>query len=176
VEVAATARAERPRDEAVFAMLRPLTVSCVQSTTASPASVWAALQAAPRWPEVLHDLAEARLQPDGVLAVGAEIVTRAWPGTAAVDMSYRVSAAEAPRHLVITSETAQFRTRTEYTIEAADGGARLSITGQSEPVRWLHRVSTTLARVPYTQFMTAWLQTRSRALLALAERIEAERS
>jgi hypothetical protein len=79
--------------------------------------------------------------------------------------------AQPPHRLVIAAEGGEFRSRVEYSIEAApEGGARVRVTARAEPVRWLHRVSTSFARTPYTQFFTVSLQTRLRALLALAER------
>ena len=68
-------------------MLGRITVTRTFATAASPSAVWAALEAAPRWPEVLTDLIEARIEPDGVLAAGAVIRTRARPGTKAVDLN-----------------------------------------------------------------------------------------
>jgi hypothetical protein len=51
-------------------MLGSLTATRTFATSASPSAVWAALEAAPRWPEVLTDLVAARIEPDGVLAEG----------------------------------------------------------------------------------------------------------
>ena len=82
-------------------MLGRITVTHTFTTTATPTAVWAALEAAPRWPEVLTDLVSARIEPDGVLAEGAIIRTVAKPGTRAVDMTYRVTAADPRLHLAI---------------------------------------------------------------------------
>jgi hypothetical protein len=153
-------------------MLGRITVTHTFTTTASPSAVWAALEGAPRWPEVLTDLIAARIEPDGVLAEGAIIRTVAKPGTQAVDMTYRVTAADPRLHLAIESEAAAFRARTDYTIASFVTGARVTVTSQVEPVWWLHKITTALARRAYTRQFQTMMEARMRPMLALAERIQ----
>ena len=153
-------------------MLGRITISRTFPTTASPSAVWAALEAAPRWPEVLNDLVEARIEPSGELVTGAEIRTVAKPGTRAVDMVYRVVAADPRLHLAIESGTDDFRARTDYAIDAFATGARVTVTSAVEPVRWLHRITTALARPAYTRQFEATMDARMLPMLALAERIQ----
>ena len=154
-------------------MLGRLTVTRTFSTTASPSAVWDALEAAPRWPEVLTDLIEARIAPDGVLAEGATIHTVAKPGTRAVDMTYRVVAADPRLSLTIEADkVGEFRARSEYLIEPFAAGARVTLTSQVEPVRWLHRIGVALARRSYTRQFEAALELRMRPMLMLAERMQ----
>jgi hypothetical protein len=152
-------------------MLGRITVTRTFATTASPSAVWAALEAAPRWPEVLTDLIEARIEPDGVLAAGAVIRTHARPGTKAVDMTYHVTAAEPRLGLTIETASNDFRAQTEYRIDAFASGARVTLTAVAEPVRWLHKLTTQLARRSYTAQLETALESRMRPMLTLAERI-----
>jgi carbon monoxide dehydrogenase subunit G len=156
-------------------MLGRIRITETFSTAASPAAVWAALEAAPRWPQVQSDLIEARIEPDGVLAAGATIRTKAKPGTAAVDMSYRVVEAQRPNRLTIEAPAAgHFRSRTEYRIEPEGAGTRLTISAAVEPVLWLHKITTQLARGWYTRQLSENLRTRTGSLLALAGEIAAQ--
>ena len=141
------------------------------STSAPPAAVWAALEAAPRWPEVLDELTEARIEPDGKLAVGAVMRSFAKPGSDAADMAYRVVAAKRPRHLAIEAMVGNFRSRAEYAIEESDGGATVTLAAAIEPTRPLDKVIVLLAQKRYLGQFKAGLQKRMRALLTLAERI-----
>ena len=153
-------------------MLGRIIISLDFPTSAPRSAVWAALEAAPLWPDVQPDLAEARIDPDGVLAPGATIRTRAKPGTRAVDMTYRVLEAEKPRRLAIETAVAlHFRARTEYLIEADGEGARVILTSRIDPVHWLHKITTALERRWYTEQMTNNLKARIRPLLMLAERM-----
>lgn len=153
-------------------MLGRITVTHTFTTTASPTAVWSALEAAPRWPEVLTDLVSARIEPDGVLAEGAIIRTVAKPGTRAVDMTYRVTAADPRLHLAIESQADAFRARTGYAIASFVSGARVTVTSEVEPVWWLHRITTELARRSYTKQLEAVMEARMRPMLTLAERIQ----
>ena len=113
-------------------MLGRIVIAHAFLTFAPPAAVWAALEAAPRWPEVLDDLIEARIEPDGVLAAGAVMRVKARPGTQAIDMSYDVIAAEPPRRLAIQAGAAgQFRSRAEYTIEPDGTGSRVAFKAEA---------------------------------------------
>jgi hypothetical protein len=153
-------------------MLGRITVSHTFTTTASPTAVWAALEAAPRWPEELKDLLEARIEPDGVLAEGAIIRTVAKRGTQAINMTYRVTVADPRLHLAFESEADDFRARTDYAIAAFVRGARVTVTSVIEPVWWLHRVTTALARRSYSSQFEAMMHARVPPMLALAERIQ----
>lgn len=141
------------------------------STSAPPQAVWAALEAAPRWPEVLDDLTEARIEPNGKLAVGAVMRSFAKPGTDWADMTYRVVAAKRPRHLAVEAEVGHFRSRADYAIEASDGGATVTLAAAIEPTRPLDKIIVVLARRRYLGQFKAGLQKRMRAMLTLAERI-----
>jgi Polyketide cyclase / dehydrase and lipid transport len=154
-------------------MLGRITVTRMFSTSATPSAVWAALEATPRWPEVLPDLVSARIEPDGVLANGATIHTVAKPGTRAIDMSYSVVAAEPRLRLVIESAVpGQFRARSEYLIDTFASGTRIVVTSHVEPVRWLHRIVTALMPGTYAKQLEAALELRLRPMLTLAERIQ----
>jgi len=153
-------------------MLGRITVSRIFSTAASPSAVWTALESAPRWPELLTDLVSARIEPDGRLVTGAVIRTVARPGTRAADMTYRVVAADPRLHLAIESGTDDFRARTDYAIDAFASGSRITVTSEAEPVRWLHKITTALARRAYTRQFEAIMEARMLPMLALAERIQ----
>ena len=159
-------------------MLGRIAVNLVFPTSAPPAAVWAALESPQRWPEVQFDLIDARIEPDGVLRQGATIRTWARPGTAAVDMSYQVVEAQKPSRLAIEMGGGglHFRGRTEYTTEADGAGSRVTITSDVEPVLWLHKITTALARGWYTALMTANMRARIQPALTLAERIASERA
>jgi hypothetical protein len=149
-----------------------ITVTLAFTTVAPPAAVWAALEAAPRWPEVLDDLVSARIEPDGVLAVGAVMRSFAKRGTQAADMAYRVVAAERPRHLAIEAALGHFRSHASYEIEAdSDGGAQVILTAGVEPTRALKKVIMLLSRRRYLGKLKAAVDQRMRAMLTLAERI-----
>jgi len=154
-------------------MLGRITVNLVFPTSAPPEAVWAALESPQRWQ---YDLIKACIEPDGLLRAGATIRTWARPGTAAVDMSYRVVDAQKPSRLAIEvgGATFHFRGRTEYFIEADGAGSRVTIKSDIEPVLWLHKVTTALARGWYTALMTASMRARIQPALTLAERIANE--
>ena len=141
------------------------------STSAPPSAVWAALEAAPRWPEVLDDLTEARIEPNGELVVGAVMRSFAKPGTDWTDMTYRVVAAKRPRHLTIETTVGHCRSRADYAIEASDGGATVTLAAALEPMRALDKVILFVAGRRYLGQFKAELQKRMRAMLTLAERI-----
>jgi hypothetical protein len=154
-------------------MFGTITVTRSFATSASPSAVWAALEAAPRWPEVLTDLVEARIEPDGVLAEGAIIRTVVKPGMNVVDMTYHVVAADPRLSLTIDSEIpGRARARTEYLIDPFAAGTRVQLTSRIEPIRWLHRFGVALARSAYTRQFEAALEVRMLPMLALAERMQ----
>jgi hypothetical protein len=135
--------------------------------------VWDALEAAPRWPEVLTDLVEAHIEPNGMLVEGAMIRTVAKAGTNAVDMTYRVVAADPRLSLIIESEIPkQARARSEYLIEPFAAGTRVTLTSRIEPIRWLYRLAVVLARPAYIRQFEAGLDMRMLPMLALAERLQ----
>jgi hypothetical protein len=152
-------------------MASSIAMTLTFSTSAPPQAVWAALEAAPRWPEVLDDLAEARIEPDGKLAVGAVMRSFAKPGTDWADMTYRVVAARRPRHLAIETTVGHCRSRADYAIEASEGGATVTLAAAIEPMRALDKVILFLAGRRYRGQFKAELQKRMRAMLTLAERI-----
>ena len=158
-------------------MLGKIVTTLTFPTTAPPDAVWAALEATARWPEVQPDIICATIEPDGALTAGGTIRTWAKPGTAAVDMEYRVTEAEKPRRLVVESggTPLHFRARTEYDIVADGTGARVTLTCKVEPVLWLHKITTAFARRWYTEQFATNLKSRMGPLLVLAERIAAER-
>jgi hypothetical protein len=156
-------------------MPNPITATRVFETAAPAAAVWAALENALRWPEVLTDLVAARIEPDGVLRAGAILSTIARPGTQARDMRYRVVAAAAPHRLSIESAVGgPFRARTDYAIAPLAAGARVTVTSAVEAEGFLGKVLMALRRAAHTRQLEASLDARVPALLALAERIAAE--
>ena len=85
-------------------------------------------------------------------------------------MSYRVVEAERPSRLKIEAASAgHFRSRTEYRIEPDGDGTRLTISAEVEPVLWLHKITTQLARGWYARQLSENLRARTGPLLALAE-------
>src|SRR5262245_16826160 len=121
-------------------MPNSITMTLTFSTSAPPSAVWAALESAPRWPEVLDDLTAARIEPNGKLVVGAVMRSFAKPGTEAADMAYKVVAAKRPRHLAIQAIVGNFRSRADYAIDASDGGAKVTLAAAIEPMRALDKV------------------------------------
>jgi hypothetical protein len=152
-----------------------ISVTLTISTTAPPSMVWAALEAAPRWREVLDGLASARIEPDGMLRAGAVMRSFAKPGSAAADMAYRVVAARRPRHLAIEAEVGHYRSRAVYDIEALPDGAQVTLTAEIVPTRGLDRIIAFLARRRYIGKFRAETRKRLRGLMTLAERIATER-
>jgi hypothetical protein len=156
-------------------MLGRFTIAQTFLTTAAPAAVWAAIEDAPRWPLALTDLADARIEPNGVLAPGAVIHTVAKPGTAAVDMTYDVVQAENPHRLAIeTRASGTFYARTEYLIEPEGTGARVSVTTVAEPLHWLHKLTVALRQRWYADYFANTMSARVQAMLALAEQNAAQ--
>jgi hypothetical protein len=148
-----------------------ISVTLTISTTAPPAAVWAALEAAPRWPEVLTDLASARIEPDGVLRAGAVMRSFAKPDTQAADMVYRVVEARRPHHLAIEAEVGNFRSRAAYDIETIEDGAQITLTAEIMPTRGIDRLIMALARRRYIGKFHAETKRRMRAMVTLAEQI-----
>jgi Polyketide cyclase / dehydrase and lipid transport len=157
-------------------MPRPIAVTLTVSTVAPPTAVWAALEAAPRWPEVLDDLAAARLEPEGVLQAGAVMRSFAKPDADAADMTYRVVAAKRPRHLEIEAEVGNFRSSASYRIEGNRDGSRVTLTAAVEGLRGIDRIIAAFARKRYLGSFKAGVERRLRAMLTLAERIAQEKN
>jgi len=151
-----------------------ISVTLTVATTAPPSAVWAALEAAPRWREVLSDLASARIEPDGVLRAGAVMRSFTKPDSEAADMAYRVVEARRPRRLAIEAEVGHYRSRAVYDIEKTADGAQVVLTAEILPTRGIDRIITFLARRRYIGKFRAQMHQRARALLTLAERIADE--
>lgn len=143
------------------------------TTTAPPAAVWEALASPQRWPEVLPDLREGLIEPPGSLRDGAIIRTFARPGTKAVDMTYQVTQAEAPRQLSFRSEGKDWRGATDYTIEA-DGMTRVTLGVTIEPKTFWPRLVVRLWRSVYLEQLATNARPRMLAMLKLAETIARE--
>jgi uncharacterized protein YndB with AHSA1/START domain len=142
-------------------------------STASPEAVWSALETVTRWREVIPDLRSARLEPDGRLEAGGVIHTVTGPAAAPVDMEYRVIAAQAPRHLLLETETYDWLGRTDYTIAPQDKGAHLTVVSTLEVTGMLLRLQMLAVGRTLNKQREAALRARTAALLALAERIAA---
>jgi hypothetical protein len=154
-------------------MFEPIKTTITLSAAASSEAVWAALTDATRWPEVLPDLAEGRILPDGKLAPGATLETRAVPDSSVVDMSYRVIAADSPRRLVLESAANGFRAHTEYVLAPGDDGSNVTdvtITTHIMPIGIPNRLSVALRRAQYVAQIEKSVRRRTAALLTLAER------
>jgi len=146
-------------------------VSVTLTTAASPAAVWSAYEQAPRWPEVLTDLVEARIEPDGKLVAGAVIRSRAQPNTGAADMRYDVIDAVPAQTLVLASHWKGLRGRTHYTFEAIGDGARVTVSSEMTAESLIGRIIMAFWRSHYATQLVSSLQTRTQALLNLAERM-----
>ncbi len=148
----------------------PIAAAISLTTPAPPAMVWRAFEAAPRWPEVLRDIAEAWIDPDGRLIPGAVMRSRAVPGTMAVDMAYRVDETEPPHRLVTTSRAAGFTARADYRF-APDpaGGTQITLTAAVLAERASMRLYIAFTRPRHTEMVEASLRRRLQAMLTLAE-------
>jgi uncharacterized protein YndB with AHSA1/START domain len=136
--------------------------------------VWAAFTDAARWPEVLTDLASARIDPDGTLAAGAVIQTVALPDRNVIDMSYRVLDADHPHRLVLESSADGFSARTIYKFRAAgpDTGTEVTVTAVVTPERLGGKITATLWPQKYNEHIERSIRRRTTALLELADRNE----
>jgi hypothetical protein len=145
--------------------------SVTLTTAASPAAVWSAFEEAPRWPEVLADLLEARIAPDGKLAPGAVIRSKARPNTRAVDMRYDVIEAVPAQSLILASHWKGLRGRTRYLFEPIGDGTRITVASEMATENLIGRLVMAFWRAQYATQLVASLQTRTQALLNLAERM-----
>jgi uncharacterized protein YndB with AHSA1/START domain len=153
-------------------MFRPLSATVTLTSPAPPDNVWAAFTDAARWPEVLTDLASARIDPDGVLAAGAVIQTLALPDRSVIDMSYRVIDAHRPHRLVLESSADGFSARTIYEFKAAapDMGTEVTVTAVVTPERLGGKITSTLWPHKYNEHIERSIRRRTTALLELANK------
>lgn len=151
-------------------MLRPLSVSVTLTSPATPAEVWAALADVPRWPEVLSDLASARIDPGGVLTAGATIQTVALPDRNVIDMTYRIAEAVPSRRLVLESRADGFSARTiyEFEVAAAEGGTDVTVTAEVTPEKLGGKIGAALWPHKYNEHIERSIRRRTSALLELA--------
>jgi hypothetical protein len=163
-----TADAEQRMPSPGFGLIK---ASVTLTTAASPAAVWSAFEEAPRWPEVLTDLLEARIEPDGKLVLGAVIRSKARPGSAAVDMRYEVIEAVPAQSLALASRPKGLRARTRYMFEPIGDGARITVSSEMAAENLIGRVVMAYRRERYATQLVASLQKRTQALLNLAERM-----
>jgi hypothetical protein len=159
-------------------MLGPITATVTLTTPAPAQAAWAAFATAERWPEVLPDIAEARIEPNGALAPGATIKTVAQPGRNIIDMSYQVLAVDPQRRLILQSSAVGFRAHTTYDFDSMDdtdtrGGTQVTVTAAITPESVLGRISSVLWRSLFIKQVERSVQRRTAALLELAERIQA---
>jgi len=156
-------------------MFRPLSATATLISPAPPDKVWAALTDATRWPEVLTDLASARIDPDGALAPGATIRTVALPDRNVIDMSYRVIDAEPSQRLVLESSADGFSARTVYEFRAAESGigTEVTVTAVVRPDRFAGKITSTLWPHKYNEHIERSIRRRTTALLELASENDA---
>jgi uncharacterized protein YndB with AHSA1/START domain len=147
----------------------PLTFTQTFSTTASPAAVWRALGSVDLWPKVFATMAHATLEPPGALAAGSLIRTRAVPNSGTADLTYRVAAAEPPKHLVLVIEDEDYTARTEYRIAQDGGETDLVVTSTLDPQGLAQSVRFVLWRARIAPALSANVRERTQALLRLAE-------
>jgi len=148
----------------------PLVVTVTLETDASPDTVWAAFETVSRWPEVIPDIAEGRIVPDGKLESGAVIETRAAPGRPMIDMSYHVVTVEPPHRLVLLSRANGFIALTDYGVRRTEF-TEVTATATVEAERFVGGFSARLMRKSHTEHLTRSVERRLRALLTLAEKM-----
>lgn len=153
-------------------MFRPLSASATLTSPAPPDEVWAAFTDATRWPEVLTDLASARIEPNGVLAAGATIQTIALPDRNVIDMSYRVADAQPSQRLVLESSADGFSAQTIYEFRAAESGTgtEVTVTAVVIPERLGGKITSTLWPHKYNEHIERSIRRRTTTLLELASK------
>ena len=155
----------------------PISATVNLTTDVPREYVWRAFESAPRWPEVLKDVEEAAIEPDGRLIAGAVMRSRAVPGTMAVDMAYHVLTAEPPEHLCTRSRAAGFTAEADYHFaEAANGGTELSLAARVIAEKFAMRVYIATQRGKHTTMIEASLRRRIEAMLTLGEKLWKETS
>jgi len=152
-------------------MAFPLTTTQTLSTPAAPEAVWRAFERVDQWPTVLPALLTARLEPEGPLATGRSIVTRATPESKATDITMRVVAAEAPRHLALAIDDPAYRATTDYRIVATAGGTDVVVTATLEAIGFKQSVRFLLWQQRLIPMLRQTARERAQALIDLAERI-----
>jgi hypothetical protein len=132
--------------------------------------VWAAFTDVPRWPEVLSDIASARIDPDGVLAPGAIIQTVALPDRNVIDMSYRVLEAEPSSTLVLESSAEGFSARTVYEFRSAETGTgtEVTVTAFVTAEKLTEKIRSALWPGKYNEHIERSIRRRTTTLLKLA--------
>lgn len=156
-------------------MFRPISVSLNFTTAATPGAAWTAFTGVARWPEVLPDISEARIEPGGMLTPGASIRTIAKPDRNIIDMSYRVIAVERERLLSIQSSAEGFRADTTYMFAPLDDadlarGTQLAVTATVTPERLRGRVVSILWRRNLAEQVERAVRRRTGALIELIDR------
>jgi len=151
-------------------MPRPLTATVTLVHPAPSDEVWAAFADVPRWPEVLPDLASARIDPDGVLAPGATIQTVALPDRNVIDMSYGVVDAEPLRRLELESSAEGFSARTIYEFRSAETGTgtEVTVTAFVTPEKLTEKIRSALWPGKYNEHIERSIRRRTTTLLTLA--------
>jgi len=153
-----------------MALLAPLQIVETLTTTATPEQVWAALQAAPRWPEVLSNLGQAWIDPIGELVEDAVIRTKAAPGQPYVDMDYYVLLAEPPTRLVFASRANKFRAIVDYRLRPLDDDrTELAVSAEILSETMLGRLGLATRRKAHTKGAAFSMRRRAQAMLDLAE-------
>ncbi|HZL30147.1 MAG TPA: hypothetical protein VFC54_03685 [Pseudolabrys sp.] len=87
---------------------------------------------------------------------------------------YRVIEADAPRHLLLETETYDWLGRTDYTIEPDDGGAQVTVVSTMNVTGKLLRLQMLVVGRTLNAQRADALRVRTRALLTLAERMAAQ--
>jgi hypothetical protein len=152
-------------------MAFPLTSIQTLTTSASPAAVWHAFARVDLWPTAIRSLAAAKLEPEGPLAAGSRIVTRATAESKAADITYDVVGAEPPHHLVLTIDDPAYRATTAYRIVAEGSVTDVVVTATLEAVGLTQTIRFLLWRQRLSPMLATTARERTSALLALAERI-----
>ena len=154
-------------------MAFPLTAPQTLSTSASPDAVWRAFERVDLWPTVLPALLTARLAPEGPLAAGQVIVTRATAESKASDISMRVVAAEAPQRLTLAIDDPAYRATTEYRITKESGTTDIVVTASLEAFGFMQTVRFLMWQQRLTPMLRQTARERAQALIDLAERLAA---
>jgi len=152
-------------------MAFPLTTTQTLSTPAAPAAVWRAFERVDLWPTVLPALLTARLEPEGPLAPGQRIVTRATAESKASDIIMNVAAVDAPHHLKLTIDDPAYRATTEYSVVATAGGTDIVVAASLEAFGFMQTVRFLMWQQRLVPMLRQTARERAQALIDLAERI-----
>jgi len=159
-----------------MALFAPLQVVEILTTSATPDQVWTALEAAPRWPEVLSNIAQAWIDPAGELVEDAVIRTKAAPGQPYVDMDYYVLLAKPAERLIFASRANRFRAVVEYRLTPLNEGTELKVTGEIIPEGMISGLGLAWKRKAHANAAAFSMRRRAQALLDLAEDMAAGRA